>query len=104
MADGEAGEETVSPEEEESDEKVESGHIDDEEDVVYMNHESLPKEAVRANTPTQRAQRVDIWKNVRHIANHNVPDRGMNTEFTHVCVYRLDNGEGGEKRFCNTSW
>ena len=102
MADGEAGEEDVAPEEEESDEKAESGYSDDEEDVDYMNHEALPKEAVRANTPTQRAQRADIWKNVRRIANHDVPDRGMNAECTHVCVYRLDNGEGGEKYFCNT--
>jgi hypothetical protein len=69
MVDGEAGEEAVAPEEEESDEKAESGHSDDEEDVDYMNHEALPEEAVRANTPTQRAQRVDIWKNVRRIAN-----------------------------------
>jgi hypothetical protein len=74
MADGEAGEEAVAPEEE-SDEKAESGHSDDEEDVDDMNHEALPKEAVRANTPTQRAQRADIWKNVRRIANHDVPDR-----------------------------
>ncbi len=36
-----AGEEAVSPEEEESDEKAESGHNDDEEDVDYMNHEAF---------------------------------------------------------------
>jgi hypothetical protein len=91
MADGESREEAVTPEEEESDEKAESGHSDDEEDVDYMNHETLSKEAVRANTPTQRVQRVDIWRNVRNIANHDVPDRGMNAECTYVCVYRLDN-------------
>jgi len=96
------GEETVTPEEEENDEKSESGHIDDEEDVDDINHETLPKEAVRANTPTQRPQREDIWKHVRRIGNHDVPDRGMNAECTHVCVYRLDNGDDGEKRFCNT--
>jgi hypothetical protein len=50
MDDGEVGEEVVVPKEEESDEKTESGHSDDEEDVDYMNHETLPKEAVRANT------------------------------------------------------
>ena len=26
----------------------------------------------------------------------------MNAECTHVCVYRLDDGGDGEKRFCNT--
>jgi len=55
-------EEVVSPEEEENDEKEESGHSDDDDDVDDINHETLPKETVRANTPTQRAQRVDIWK------------------------------------------
>jgi hypothetical protein len=95
-------EKRLTPEEEESDEKTKSGHIDDEEDVDDINHETLSKEAVRANTHTQRAQREDIWKNVRIIANHDVTDSGMNAEYTHVCVYRLDNGEGGEKRFCNT--
>jgi hypothetical protein len=34
----------VAPEEEENDEKAESGHIDDEEDVDYMNHETLSKD------------------------------------------------------------
>ena len=86
MADGEAGEEAVPPEEEESDEQAESGHSDDEEDVDDINHETLPKEAVRANTPTQRPQRSDIWKNVRRITNHDVSDHGMNAECTHVCV------------------
>ena len=27
----------------------------------------------------------------------------MNAECTHVCVYRLDDGGDGEKRFCNTT-
>jgi hypothetical protein len=35
--------------------------------------------------------------------DHDVPDRGMNAECTHVCVYRLDNGEVGEKSFCQKS-
>ena len=47
-------------------------------------------------------KRVDIWKHVRRIGNHDVPDRGMNAECTHVCVYRLDDGGDGEKCFCNT--
>jgi hypothetical protein len=40
---------------------------------------------------------------VIRIAKHDVPDRAMKTEYTHFCVYRLDDGEDGEKRYCNTS-
>jgi len=95
-------EEDVTGEEEESDEQEESGHTDDDEDVDDINHTSLTKEAVPPNTPTQRTQREDIWKHVRRIGNHDVPDRGMNAECTNVCVYRLNNGDDGEKSFCNT--
>jgi hypothetical protein len=91
----------VSDEEEEKEDE-DSGHADDEEDVDDINHVSLPKEEVRANRPTQRPQREDIWKNVRRIANHDVPDRGLNAECTHVCVYPLEDGGDCEKRFCNT--
>jgi hypothetical protein len=66
-----------------------------------INHTALPKEVVRPNTPTVRPQTEDIWKHVRRIAKHDVPDRAMKTECTHVCVYRLDD-EDGEKRYCNT--
>ena len=104
MSDGETGEEDVAPEVDERDEKSESGDSDDEEDEDDINHESLSQESVRANTPTQRAHRRDIWMNVRRIVNHDVPDRGMNAECTYVCVYRLDNGEGGEKSFYQKSW
>ena len=48
------------------------------------------------NTP------INQWKHVRRIAKHDVPDRGMKAECMHVCVYRLDDGEDGEKRYCNT--
>ena len=92
----------VSDEEEENDEDEQAGHSDDEEEVDDVNHAALPKEAVRANSPTQRPQTVDIWKHVRRIAKHDVPDRGIQSECTHVCVYRLDDGEDGEKRYCNT--
>jgi uncharacterized DUF497 family protein len=66
-----------------------------------INHTALPKEVVRPNTPTVRPQTADIWKHVSRIAKHDVPDRAMKTECTHVCVYRLDD-EDGEKRYCNT--
>ncbi len=83
----------VSEEEEEKEEDEESGHADDEEDVDDINHAALPKEVVRANSPTQRPLREDIWKNVRRIAKHDAPDRGMKVECTHVstclcvCLY-----------------
>ncbi len=90
-------------EEEEKDEDVESGNSDDDENMDDINHTALPKEAVRPNSPTMRPQTEDIWKHVSRIAKHDVPDRAMKTECTHVCVYRLDDGEDGEKRYCNTS-
>jgi hypothetical protein len=46
----------VSDEEDEKEEDEESGHADDEEDVDDINHAALPKEAVHANSPTQRPQ------------------------------------------------
>ena len=92
----------VSAEEEEKDEAAESGHTDDEEDMDDINHAALPKEAVRPNTPTSRPQKADIWNHVRRIAKHDVPDRAMKIDCTHVCVYPLEEGENGEKRYCNT--
>ena len=86
----------------ESEEPEESGHSDEDEDEDEINHSALPKETVRANTPKHRAQKSDIWKHVKRIASHDVPDRAMNLECTHVCVYRLEDGGHGEKRFCNT--
>ncbi len=47
-------EEVVADEEEEIDEREESGHTDDEEDVDDINHAALSKESVHANSPTQR--------------------------------------------------
>ena len=92
----------VSAEEEEKDEAAESGHTDDEEDMDDINHAALPKKAVRPNTPTSRPQKADIWNHVRRIAKHDVPDRAMKIDCTHVCVYPLEEGENGEKRYCNT--
>jgi hypothetical protein len=83
-------------------EPEESGPSDEDEDEDEINHSALPKETVRANTPKHRAQKSDIWKHVMRIDIHDVSDRGMNAECTHVCVYRLEDGGDGEKRFCNT--
>ena len=91
----------VHEEEEENNEDEEAGNSDDDEDMDDINHTTLPKEVVRPNTPTMRPQTADIWKHVSRIAKHDVPDRAMKTECTHVCVYRLDD-EDGEKRYCNT--
>ena len=91
----------VHEEEEENNEDEEAGNSDDDEDMDDINHTALPKEVVRPNTPTMRPQTADIWKHVSRIAKHDVPDRAMKTECTHVCVYRLDD-EDGEKRYCNT--
>jgi HD-GYP domain-containing protein (c-di-GMP phosphodiesterase class II) len=92
----------VSEEEEDKDEDTELGNSDDEEDMDDINHAALPKETVRPNSPTMRPQTVDIWKQVRCIVKHDVSDHAMKTECTHVCVYRLEDGENGEKRYCNT--
>jgi HD-GYP domain-containing protein (c-di-GMP phosphodiesterase class II) len=92
----------VSEEEEDKDEDAELGNSDDEEDMDDINHAALPKETVRPNSPTMRPQTEDIWKQVSRIAKHDVPDHAMKTECTHVCVYRLEDGENGEKRYCNT--
>jgi hypothetical protein len=62
----------VSDEEEEKEKDEESGHADDEEDVDDFNHPALPKEVVRSNSPDQRPQREDIWKNVRSIGKRSV--------------------------------
>ncbi len=91
----------VPAEEEEENEDTESGNSDDDEDMDDINHTALPKEVVRPNTPTMRPQTADIWKHVSRIDKHDVSDRAMKTECTHVCVYRLDD-EDGEKRYCNT--
>ncbi len=91
----------VSNDEEDKEEDEESGHDDDEEDVDDINHAALPKDVVRANSPGRRSQREEIWKYVRRITDHDLPDHVMKTDYTHVCVYRLPDAEGGEKRYCN---
>jgi hypothetical protein len=73
-------------------------HDDYEEDVDDINHVVLPKETVRANSPGKRAQRTDIRKLVSRIANHDVSDHGMKADCTHVCVYRLSDGEEGDNQ------
>ena len=52
----------TSSDQEDKDEDEESGHIDDEEDVDEINHETLPKETVRTHTPSRREHRSTLWK------------------------------------------
>ena len=85
----------VHEEEEENNEDEEAGNSDDDEDMDDINHTTLPKEVVRPNTPTMRPQTADIWKHVSRIAKHDVSDRAMKTECTHVCVYRISADDDG---------
>ncbi len=85
----------VPEEEEEKNEDAESGNSDDDEDIDDINHTALPKEVVRPNSPTVRPQTVDIWNHLIRIPKHDVPDRAMKTECTHVCVYRISADDGG---------
>jgi hypothetical protein len=93
----------VSNDEEDKEEDEESGHHDDEEDVDDINHVVLSKDATRVNSPGRRSQREEIWKHVRRITNHDLSDHAMKTDCTHVCVYRLTDVEGNEKRYSNVS-
>ena len=63
----------VPEEEEEKDEDVESGNSDEDEDMDDINHTSLPKEAVRPNSPTMRPQTADIWNHVILPSRKKVP-------------------------------
>ena len=77
----------VSDDEEDKEVDEESGHVDDEEDVDDINHESLSKKTVRACSPGKRAQRPDIWNHVRRMTKHDVPDHGMKAETTTIeCI------------------
>jgi hypothetical protein len=92
----------VSSDEEDKEEDEESGH-DDDEDVDDINHVTLTKDVVRANSPDRRSQRVEIWNHVRPIGDHDLTDHVMKTDYTYVCVYRLSDPDGGEKRYFNKS-
>ncbi len=85
----------MTEEEEEKNEDAESGNSHDDEDMDDINHTTLSKEVVLPNSPTVRPQTADIWKCVIRIVNHDVPDRTMKTECTHVCVYRISADDAG---------
>ena len=80
----------TSSDQEDKDEDEESGHIDDEEDVDEINHETLPKETVRTHTPIRREHRSTLWKYLRRINKHSVPEHGMKEDlYECVCVSRV---------------
>ena len=91
----------VSIDEEDKEEDEESGHDDVEEVVDDTNHTALLKDVVRSNSPGRRSQREEIWKDVRLIVDHDLTDHVMKTDYTNVCVYRLSDPEGSEKRYWN---
>ena len=51
---------SVSGDEEDQDESTESAHVDDEEDVDEINHETLSKEVFHSHSPCRRAQRSPV--------------------------------------------
>jgi hypothetical protein len=87
--------------EEDKDESEESGHVDDEEDVDDINHDTFPKETVRAHTPSTRERRSTLWKYLSRINKHDVTEHVMKEDCAHVCVYPLSEGEGGLRCYCN---
>ena len=84
--------------EDDKDEHEDSGHVDDDDEGDEINHEALPKEAVRAHTPSRRERRSTLWKYLRRIDRYDLPGHGMKEDCTHVCVYPLSEGETGVKR------
>lgn len=89
-----------SNDEEDKDDDEESGHVDDDEDVDDINHDTLPKETVHAHTPSSRERISTLWKYLSRINKHDFPEHVMKEDCTHVCVYPLSEGEGGLKRYC----
>ena len=70
---------------EEKDEDEELTHDDDEEDEDEINHTHLPKEVVRAPSPSRRVQNAPVWKHMYRITKYNVPDREIKADYTHIC-------------------
>ena len=52
-------------------------------------------------SPSRRVQKAPVWKYLKRIVKHNVFDREMKTDCTHICVHQLSDDEGGSKRYCN---
>jgi hypothetical protein len=78
-------------------------HDDDEQDVDDINHTQVPKETVRTHSPSKRRRGAPVGQHLKRIDKYNLPDRPINADCTHICVYPLSDDEGGSKHSCNTS-
>ena len=78
-------------------------HDDDEQDVDDINHTQLPKEELRDHSPNRRRRGVPVWQHLKHITKYNLPDRPINADCTHICVYLFSDDDGGSKCYCNTT-
>jgi hypothetical protein len=88
----------ISSDEDDKDEDEDSGHVDDDDEDDEINHEALPKETVRAHTPSRRERRSTLWKYLSRIDSHHLTEHGMKEDCTHACVYPLSEGETGLDR------
>ena len=67
----------ISGDEDDKDEDEDSGHVDDDDEDDEINHEALPKEVVRAHTPSRRERRSTLWKYLWRIDRHDLTGHGM---------------------------
>ena len=89
----------VSGDEEDKDEDEELAHDDDEQDVDDINHTQFPKEEVLDYSPIRGSRGDPVCQHLKRIAKYNVPDRPINADCTHICVYPL--GSGSRSNFSN---
>jgi hypothetical protein len=93
----------VSGDEEDKDEDEElTDDDDDEQDVDEVIHTHLPKEMVRAHSPSRRTRGALVCQHLKRITKYNLPDRAITADCTHICVYPFSDDEGGSKCYCNT--
>ena len=88
----------VSGDEENKDDEEECYDGDDDE----VDHTKVPQEMLRACSPTARTRAAPVWQHLKRIAKFNMPDREIQEDRTHMCVYPLSDDESGSKRYCNT--
>lgn len=75
----------VSGDEENKDDEEESDDGDDDE----VDHTKVPQEMLRACSPTARTRAAPVWQHLKRIAKFNMPDREIQEDRTHMCVYPL---------------
>ena len=67
----------ICSDEDDKDEDEDPGHVDDDDEDDEIIHETLPKEAVHAHTPSRREHRSTLWKYLRRIDRHDLSEHGM---------------------------